>query len=137
MNDRRTHLKVRIKELASEAGHIRLEERKAKAAGDTRSLNSLTEHRKHVVRPAARLYLLAYACVRGRGYSTQEPTAKTAPNWRAVARIARKFGPSQAPGETDAAFKDRVDAWAYRVDSWISEAKAYREGVSARGGLAA
>jgi hypothetical protein len=84
------HLRVRIKELASEATHIRHE------ASQTSGFEKweLNHHRTAVVRPAARRYLLAYAFMRGRPYRSMEPKVHEGnePNWKAVAKIVTKFG---------------------------------------------
>lgn len=58
------HLRVRIKELASEASHIRHEERQC--SGEEKW--ELQDHRKTSVRRAARRAQLAYACLRGKPY---------------------------------------------------------------------
>lgn len=86
------HLRVRIKELASEAKHIRHEEHQC--SGMERW--NLQHHRKTVVRPAARKYQLAYACARGRAYARTEPRVRdTGKAKRVVAeavKIAIRFG---------------------------------------------
>lgn len=63
------HLRVHVKELASEAKHIRHEERQCSGKEKWR----LQNHRKTVVRQAAREYQLAYACLRGIPYQRVEP----------------------------------------------------------------
>jgi hypothetical protein len=84
------HLRVRIKELASEAQHIRHE------ANQTAGFEKweLNHHRTSVVRPAARNYLLAYGFMRGMPYRRMEPVVRegNAPNWKQVAKVVTKFG---------------------------------------------
>lgn len=105
---RTRHLRVRIKELASEAKHIRHEE--AQCSGMEKW--ELQHHRKTVVRKAAREYQLAYACARGKAYGTVEREVK-AP-WaarlavQAALNIALRFGVPKGDAE---AWRD--DAVAY------------------------
>lgn len=82
------HLRVRIKELASEAKHIRHE------ASQTSGYEKweLNHHRTAVVRPAARHYLLAYGYMRGMSYHRMEPVVRREPNWKRVEKIVAKFG---------------------------------------------
>lgn len=84
------HLRVRIKELATEAKHIRHEERQC--SGMERW--HLQHHRKTTVRPAARRYLLAYGYMRGKAYRSMEPVVREGnePSWKAVEKIVTKFG---------------------------------------------
>lgn len=82
------YLKIKIKHLAEEARIIRDEEKKH--AGDMR--NSLTEHRKQVVRREARATQLAYAFLRGKKYSDLEKNPRTQPSWYRVKRMVEKYG---------------------------------------------
>jgi hypothetical protein len=89
---RTRHLRVHIKELASEAKHIRHEE--SQCSGMEKW--ELQHHRKTVVRQAARKYQLAYACARGKAYRLIERTVKS--DWLArralegAVSIALRFG---------------------------------------------
>jgi hypothetical protein len=65
-------LRIRIKELASEAGHIRHEERQT--AGEWKYFLQL--HRKTVVRQGARKAQLAYAILRGTPYCEVERSVR-------------------------------------------------------------
>lgn len=107
------HLRVRIKELASEAKHIRHEERKCSGMEKW----ELQNHRRTVVGVAARGYQLAYACVRGRPYESVENHVKDKGSAvkaiRAAAAIAKKFGGSP----------DLVTAWYAAAIIHISAAK--------------
>jgi len=82
------HLRVRIKELASEAKHIRHEA--AQCSGMEKW--ELNHHRTSVVRPAARQYLLAYGYLRGTPYREIERSVKRPPNWTKIANIIDRFG---------------------------------------------
>lgn len=90
------HLRVRIKELASEAAHIRHEEHQCSGMEKWH----LQHHRTSVVRPAARHAQLAYACLRGKTYDQVEPTIRCDARRimaarRAIeeaAKIAARFG---------------------------------------------
>lgn len=62
MNDKRLYLKIKIKSLAAEARIIRAEERKLKGMEKWH----VQDHRKRVVRNAARQTLIAYQFIRGR-----------------------------------------------------------------------
>ena len=100
--DRRTELKIKIKTLAAESRIIRLEERKAKAkarmvkrseakAGLRERCSRLGNHRKTVVRQAARAAYIAYAFISGRSYKSTEDRVKIEPEWRSVARNVVRF----------------------------------------------
>lgn len=52
----------------------------------------LRDHRVNVVRPEARATLIAYAFLRGLPYEQVEPSAKTAPNWKRVEELVKKYG---------------------------------------------
>jgi len=84
------HLRVRIKELASEAKHIRHEERQV--SGFVKW--ELQHHRRTVVRPAARYYLLAYGYGRGVPYKRMEATVRehNQPALGRLKKIVTKFG---------------------------------------------
>jgi hypothetical protein len=92
------HLRIRIKELASEAKHIRHEA--AQTSGREKWV--LNDHRTGVVRPAARHYLLAYAYIRGTPYLRVEAKVHVGnePNWSQVERHIKKFGGDPAELET-------------------------------------
>lgn len=96
-------LRVRIKELASEAQHIRLEEKKAKTRGDSYTVNELHEHRIRAVRPAARTAQIAYGFLRGRPYRTIEQNCKHPPCLRRLKRLVKDFGRGVDP--------DGVEPW--------------------------
>ena len=92
--DRREMLRVKIKSLAEEARIIRREEQRA-AGWELRT--ELHLHRVGVVRSATRDALMAYGLIRGRTPEQTEPRAKTEPNWDAVDKMLKKYGP---PGMT-------------------------------------
>ena len=83
------HLKIKVKSLAAEARIIKHEERK------TRGLErrELQDHRKGVVRREARHSGLALGYLRGRAYRAMEATCRTAPDWSAVERMIKRYGP--------------------------------------------
>lgn len=103
------HLRVRIKELASEAKHIRHEE--AQCSGMEKW--ELQHHRKTVVRQAARQYQLAYACLRGVEYSVVErhvtDQAAALKAIKAAQVIADRFG----------ADREEVTAWADQARRYV------------------
>ena len=102
-------LKIKLKHLAEEARIIRREADAQYRAGNYQKGNELTEHRKRVVRPAARATLLAYQYLRGIPYHRCEQDPKTDPNWAEVKRMARKYGQTEidpdvwVKGNTEAA----------------------------------
>lgn len=86
---------MKIKSLAAEAGIIRHEERIANAARDFVLQNSLSDHRKRVVRREARATLLAYQYLRGVPYSACEspnPDKCNPVDWDAVERMVKRYG---------------------------------------------
>jgi len=91
-NERIRHLKIKIVNLADEARTIRAEE--AKTAGMEKW--RLQDHRKTVVRDAARCNLLAYAFLRGIPYDCVESpnTTKDVDLYR-VKKIVKTFGGDQ------------------------------------------
>ena len=88
--DRREMLKVKIKSLAEEARIIRREEHRTH--GELRS--ELRNHRVIVVRREARVAHVAYGLIRGLAYERIEPGARTAPNWKRVRELCKKYGPA-------------------------------------------
>lgn len=111
-NERIRHLRVRIKELASEAQHIRHEERQCSGMEKWR----LQHHRKTVVRDAARAYQLAYACLRGVPYADVERSIRLDYKAHIAVReakdIAVRFG-----GTPEDAAAWHADATTYLVES--------------------
>lgn len=87
--DRREMLRVKLKSLAAEARIIRHEERRTRGA----LRDELADHRRKVVRQAARNTHVAYALIRGRAIERIEPNAKTEPNWSEVKRMCAQYGP--------------------------------------------
>jgi hypothetical protein len=114
MKDRRKQLKVKIKSLAEEARIIRLEERRAKERGDYRLFCELQDHRRRVVREAARESQLAYFYVRGCPMG-KEPEAKCRkPLPHNLEMVIARFGPVQQDGES------RED-WSRRGGAWLED----------------
>lgn len=113
MSTRLRELKIKIKNLADEARTIREEERKT--SGMERW--HLQNHRKTVVRQAARANLLAYACLRGMHYGRVEAKAgdefkhrwNRAEVWRRVEKTVLTFG-----GD-----KEQFKEWAAEADAYI------------------
>lgn len=143
---RLTHLKIKIKNLAAESGIIRLEERKTlKRILNLKELvqngsstvehngfvvnssevatlalfgfQSLSEHRRGIVRSVARINLLAYGFLRGREYVEMEARCHEAPNFDEVEKIARRFSVGS-----------QMDAWK----AWRDRAEAHLEAQSER-----
>jgi hypothetical protein len=112
-----TYLKVKIKSLATEAGIIRLEERRAKrqcswarthqheSLGASEALfRGLRMHRVKEVRNEARASLVAYGFLRGKRYAQIEPPGSKRLNMDAVKRLVAKYGGKPAV--------EGVDDWA-------------------------
>jgi hypothetical protein len=90
---RHPFLRVKLKSLAAEAGIIRHEERKANRNRDFTLQNSLSEHRKIVVRREARSTLLAYQYLRGVPYfACETPSENNPPDWESVGRMVWRYG---------------------------------------------
>jgi hypothetical protein len=87
----KTFLKMKIMSLAAEARIIRREEKKWPTTTNVRW--GLYSHRVAVVRPEARVALLAYAYLRGRPYVALERAPLTPPNWEKVTAMVARFGP--------------------------------------------
>lgn len=98
-----TYLRVKLKNLADEARTIRHEERKVRGADK----QALQEHRKGIVRRAARSTALAYGFLRGTPYERIEPVVHTRPDFREVHRMVKKYGPPRNDGELEAWFLSR------------------------------
>lgn len=92
MRDRRRLLKVKIKHLAAEAKIIRHEERRTR---HPTLRSNLAEHRRTVVRDAARNALLAYGFIRGRTIDQMESGSRKPRNWREILRQVKKYGPAE------------------------------------------
>lgn len=138
---RATHLKIKIMTLTYESRLIRKEERKALARGrywkvmghpeagsqgndpflsgrmmeeSYRTFEGLQEHRKGTVRHASRLNPLAYGFLKGQPYSSMESRCCAAPDFKAIEKIARRFG----------AYEHKT-RWA----DWLSAAEAHLSSV--------
>lgn len=87
-------LKIKRKQLASEARDIRTEERKAKAnrGGSSSEFRSLQNHRKGPVRREARYSHLAHAFLRDREYRSVERSCRRAGTPSASSYLARLIG---------------------------------------------
>ena len=110
-----TALRVKRKNLADESRTIKLEERRAKEAGETGYLSPhdlLYRHRIDVVRPAARTNHLAHAFLTGRPYHEVEHScgAGNRPDWASVRRTAFRFG--KLAGLDEAALETRWQEWS-------------------------
>lgn len=93
IHDRREMLKIKLKSLAAEAKIIRKEERKTR--GTLRE--ELYRHRIDVVRVVARDTHIAYGIIRGKTIDQMEPTRKSEPNWDAIEKMVKKYGPKEVP----------------------------------------
>lgn len=92
---RNPFLRVKLKSLAEEARIIKHEERKANKYKDYDLQNSLSVHRKAVVRREARATLLAYQYLRGIPYSVCEkpnPDKPNPPYWPSVESMVKRYG---------------------------------------------
>lgn len=89
--DRREMLRVKLKSLAEEARIIRREERRTHG----RLRDELHLHRIGVVREAARNTHIAYGLIKGRTLEQIEGNAKSAPDWDAIGKMLKKYGPRE------------------------------------------
>ncbi len=99
MNDQRTHLKIKIKNLADEARTIRTEENKTHGMAKWK----LQHHRKTVVRDAARCSQIAYQWIRGTDWwscASVEIVGFSMPqlwhDWPEITRMVKKYGSAEA-----------------------------------------
>lgn len=90
IKDRREMLRVKIKSLVAEAKIIRQEERRTHGA----LRNELAEHRRGVVREAARASHLAYGLIRGRTIEQMERRSRTPVPATEIRRLCGKYGPA-------------------------------------------
>ncbi len=90
--DRREMLRVKLKSLAAEARIIRLEEKRAWAYPQYRQ--ELHRHRVDAVRRAARDTHVAYGLIKGKTLDQIEGGSASAPNWDAVEKMIKKYGPA-------------------------------------------
>lgn len=91
--DRREMLRVKLKSLSEESKIIRQEEKRT--FGTMR--NQLHIHRVLNVRRAARETHLAYGLIIGRTHDQIENGRKTEPNWDAVTKMIKSYGPKDFP----------------------------------------
>lgn len=73
-------LKIKIKSLSEEARIIRKDENKSKKLKRPWVIDSLHEHRIHVVRPEVRAANIAYGLLRGKTLEQIEPNRKNIPH---------------------------------------------------------
>lgn len=124
MQDRRIHLKVKVKNLAAESKIIRLEEERA-LRHDPALYYSLLDHRKTVVRTAARTNHLAYGFIRGHAYRAMEPKAKSLPPaWGEIRKLVQRFGVCRDKDEPIETFQARKREQDVRFEAWLQEAQS-------------
>lgn len=87
--DRREMLRIKLINLMQEAKLIRAAER---ATHGTLRFE-MWEHRTSVVRAAARHTHLAYGFIRGKRYEQMEQPGSSTPDWEAVRKMVKKYGP--------------------------------------------
>lgn len=127
METRSAQLRVKIKNLADEAGTIRHEERRAlRDPRDFCLYGDLRDHRRGVVRRAARTALLAYALLRDVSYERCEQNAAADPDWAEVRKTAERFGACRRPEEAEEAWRTRREAQRQAFDAWLVAAKGTR-----------
>lgn len=108
-------LKVKIRSLMAEARIIRHEESRARGALRV----ALCDHRRGIVRTAARHNMLAYGFLRGRRYDQLERLAKSKPDWKEVDALVRRFGVCcDYNTETRREFEKRSADQAERFVNW-------------------
>ena len=130
---RRTHLKIKIINLADEARTIRRFERKALAHARAKAAyaieqgvlpaigdvdpgynpehHSLHSHRTGDVRWASRCSQLAYGFLRGTPYARIEQATSCDPHWNEVKKIALRFWDAPAGMHSSTGFADAWKAW--------------------------
>lgn len=116
LNQRKLHLKIKIKTLVEEAKIIRSFEEKFAWADEEKNEYPrfrLQEHRKGIVRNATRHNLLAYGCLRGVPYKKMEAKCKVNPDFDWIRRTAITFSSKYK--------KELVKT----IDNWIQDAKDY------------
>jgi hypothetical protein len=91
--DRREMLRVKLKSLAAEAKIIRREEQRTHGV----LRNELHTHRQQLIRRASREAHLAYGFIRGRTLVQMETTSRTKPNWDAIRKMLKAYGPVGMP----------------------------------------
>lgn len=87
--DRRELLKIKVKSLAEEARIIRKEERKTHGV----LRHEMWDHRTKYLRAIARDTHIAYGLIRGRTLDQIEPKRYSEPNWDAIDKMIKKYGP--------------------------------------------
>jgi hypothetical protein len=87
--DRREMLRVKVKSLAEEARIIRREE--SRSFGELR--DELHRHRAQYLRAIARDTHIAYGFIKGRTLEQMEAKSEKSPNWDAVRKMIKKYGP--------------------------------------------
>ena len=87
MIDGRIYLKVKIINLADEDRTIT---RLARRVNNSQKW-SMISHGRFVVKPEARAAQLAYAFIRGVPYSKLERNPRSAPDWKRVEQLVRKY----------------------------------------------
>lgn len=81
------YLKIKNKHLAEEAKIIKFEEKKQAKYGNYSTVNSLCDHRKHVVRTENRATSLARAYIAGRAYNSVERSRKPEKDYEFVYNV--------------------------------------------------
>lgn len=107
MNHKILALKVKIKSLVAEVKIIRQEERKLERGPKEHHIHILylESHRKGVVRRASRETHIAYGYLRGLTYRRIESYARTKPNWEAIVKMVRRYGPGVKLEDFEAWYK--------------------------------
>jgi hypothetical protein len=107
----KVRLKIKIKSLAEEARIIRFEEKKWPGPSDERYV--LHDHRIKIVREEARSAQLAYGFLRGKPYRQIENSCKSAPDWKRVHQLIKKYGGPLAASASDKDFPpEDIKRWA-------------------------
>ncbi len=109
MDERRIHLKIKVKSLVDEARTIRIEANKTSGMAKWR----LNHHRTTVVRSYTRLNLLAYGILVGTPYEIMERKCSKAPDFDKVRKIAKNFG----------ATEEMISAWMDDAGAYLTERK--------------
>lgn len=134
MNHRLDHLRVKLKTLAAESRIIRKEEQKAKRRARNSSVPEMRaayyqayrhfrDHRRGVVRRAARHTLLALGFLRGKTYAELEPYSEKEPSWSHVHGNAVRFSVPEWKARMTKNFED--EETRKKWEAWLGKAKEH------------
>lgn len=116
LDQRKLHLKIKIKTLVEESKIIRAEEKKFNWIDEQENKwprSQLREHRITVVRNHTRHNLIAYGCLNGVPYENIEKKCRELPDFDCIKKIAVNFSNKYDPEVLE------------KIENWIEAAKEY------------